>query len=1109
MAELPSFAVYNPDLLDRDALVSLFVARLPLLERLIDDLRRDDGTGASQHQLLIGSRGMGKTTLLRRIAYAVQDEAGLSGRWLPLVFPEEQYNIARLSDLWVNCLDALGDVLEDRDRDADAERLDAQIAGLPSDDEGRRAGEALALLERWAHALSRRFVLLIDNIDLVLERLKKSDWAIREVLSSARHLKVIGASAVVLESTFQYDAAFYDFFRIHELRGLDEIEARAVMENLARIRNTPAVIEKLTHDPGRFRTLHTLTGGNPRTLVLLYNVLALDSETDVYRNLEQLLDLCTPLYKARFEALPAQAQQVVDALALRWDPALAADLAGDTRLEVNAVSSQLNRLAQQGIVEKAEIPPGVRNGFQISERFFNIWYLMRASRRVRRRLVWLVEFLKLFYGGSEFQARAKRFVHREASADDLLCQREAEVAFAYANGVDDKQLKAALEVRALELLLTQNKERQELDKLFDFQGDDASLKPIADRIAAWKQLRSQVFSTRIRWPKGVTAKDFWDLLSGDEFRSFNEKARRASELPARGAAEIRKFVDDLKSTKERADRSKTMAKERLALRLALQKGIMREAWDVEAAQAASDRLGTRLVMLALIWLGLRKEISYEERFKLLQTVAYAFVGPGEWACAARALSSGGEEILIRRFLESYSPRPRDPEFWGQAVHFLEGSEHATAAEAVLRAGLKFLPEDAGLWNNLSVVLGRDQQRFAEAEAAAKTALKLDESLVFARTNLGNTLMMQGRFEEAFEIFKNVNSLEPERAGNWRNQAECLRRMGRFQDAESAVRKAIALGDDLATVPLGHILVESGKLEEAAAEFQRIADSDSETSFDALLELGSVRQRQERLDEAESAFARAKKLRPTASEPFLQIGLLHERRRRWADALSSFQRAVEVNATDDHSWRHLAIALEREGNEPAAADAYRRLLALSPDDPQALNELAWNLRQQEPVEAEKLARRAVEVEKDNRASQHTLADILLRRRNWIEAAPIIKQFLGDESFISDAENWSHFVELFRLANSAGRAQESLELLRNAGLDERWRPLYAAIAAHAEGGRTALRRLAPEVRKPAEVLFDQIGLSTDSAEKAISQRQHSRNNRALAGGRKRRGTPSDPR
>ena len=34
--------------------------------------------------------------------------------------------------------------------------------------------------------------------------------------------------------------------------------------------------------------------------------------------------------------------------------------------------------------------------YQVAERFFNIWYLMRASRRVRAKLRWFVEFLRVF-----------------------------------------------------------------------------------------------------------------------------------------------------------------------------------------------------------------------------------------------------------------------------------------------------------------------------------------------------------------------------------------------------------------------------------------------------------------------------------------------------------------------------------------------------------------------------------------------------------------------------------------------------------------------------------------------------------------------------------------
>src|SRR5215510_13265877 len=138
----PSLAVYNPALLKKEDLIAHFVARRPLLDQLVGELRRSGKTGY-QHQLIIGSRGSGKTTLLRRLRYAIEDDAELSSSWIPLVFPEEQYNVSRLSDLWVNCLDALSAALERRNREDEVEALDRRMDKLPADDEKRRAQAAL------------------------------------------------------------------------------------------------------------------------------------------------------------------------------------------------------------------------------------------------------------------------------------------------------------------------------------------------------------------------------------------------------------------------------------------------------------------------------------------------------------------------------------------------------------------------------------------------------------------------------------------------------------------------------------------------------------------------------------------------------------------------------------------------------------------------------------------------------------------------------------------------------------------------------------------------------------------------------------------------------
>ncbi len=458
-------ALYNPRLWQANEVRAYYVARPALLDRIVDDLKREDTNNHPQHRLIVGLRGMGKSTLLRRIAVAVEDDAQLNTSWLPLSFPEEQYNVASLSDFWLNCLDALSDLLESRGQVAESVRLDAEVEQLD-----RKDGEdALGALLRTAGTLQRRLLLLVDNIDLVVDRIKNEDWKLREVLQAHPEILIVGASAKMLEDSYNYRAAFYDFFKIDELRGLSEAEMRETIVNLARLGKAEHIIKRIDADPARLRVLHTLTGGNPRTAVLLYGVLLKGIDGDVRSDLEGLLDEVTPLYKSRFEELPPQSQQLLDKLALHWHPASAAVLAKQLGWKVNLVSAQLDRLIGAGIVERVKAPKSKRLNFQIGERFFNIWYLMRTSRRLRRRLIWLVECLRGLYSNEELQALAKQRMAKAAS--DI---RDAETLVALSDAIDNQSYKRALINRALELMQTDDT-RKQISELFDFEGEDKEI----------------------------------------------------------------------------------------------------------------------------------------------------------------------------------------------------------------------------------------------------------------------------------------------------------------------------------------------------------------------------------------------------------------------------------------------------------------------------------------------------------------------------------------------------------------------------------------------------------------------------------------------------------
>src|SRR5262249_15141854 len=146
------------------------------------------------------------------------------------------------------------------------------------------------------------------------------------------------------------------------------------------------------------------TGGNPRVLALIYQLLERSESDSVFSDLEVLLDQLTPFYKARVEEYQSDQQRaIIDAIALHWDPITSHDLARITGIDLTTISPQLIRLKNDGLVE--DVPrSGARAGYQLIERFFNIWYLMRhGTRRTRQKMYWLTAFLKSFYAPDELQ----------------------------------------------------------------------------------------------------------------------------------------------------------------------------------------------------------------------------------------------------------------------------------------------------------------------------------------------------------------------------------------------------------------------------------------------------------------------------------------------------------------------------------------------------------------------------------------------------------------------------------------------------------------------------------------------------------------------------------
>jgi hypothetical protein len=73
-------------------------------------------------------------------------------------------------------------------------------------------------------------------------------------------------------------------------------------------------------------------------------------------------------------------------------------------------------------------------------------------------------------------------------------------------------------------------------------------------------------------------------------------------------------------------------------------------------------------------------------------------------------------------------------------------------------------------------------------------------------------------------------------------------------------------------------------------------------------------------------------------------------------------------------------------------------------------------------------------------------------------------------------------LFREAVSAGKARAAADLLDRLGMADRWQPLREALEVVAIGRRDYLKRLAPEIRRPAEKILEQLDVDALSANRS---------------------------
>lgn len=398
--------IYNPDRKGRQQLIAEFVVRTQILDEIMQDLESSDMKTPEQHYLLVGQRGTGKTTLLYRIKYAIEDSNKLKEWLIPVIFSEEQYHISELVNLWENICHTLEDYygFENLYTEVEQHVNKANFEELAYD-----------ILEKHLNKRKRKLVLLIDNIGDLLQKLEdKEVRRLRELLQTKSHIRIIAASPFYLDNILDYKQPFFEFFKVHRLDGLNKEETEQLLLKLGEVYNEKEKIERILNEtPERVETLRLLTGGVPRTIALMFRIFVDHEHESSVKDMERILDAVTPLYKHRMDDLPKQQQKIVDAVSRNWDAISVKELKEKTRLDSKAISAQLNQLEKNQIIEKRTSKKTKNHLYLIRERFWNIWYLMRYGRKFdKERVVWLVRFMESWFSRHELEQRIVDFTNK-------------------------------------------------------------------------------------------------------------------------------------------------------------------------------------------------------------------------------------------------------------------------------------------------------------------------------------------------------------------------------------------------------------------------------------------------------------------------------------------------------------------------------------------------------------------------------------------------------------------------------------------------------------------------------------------------------------------------
>jgi tetratricopeptide (TPR) repeat protein/ABC-type iron transport system FetAB ATPase subunit len=1078
-------------LLDED-LLRAFVVRRNDLKLLLDVVAGNTGSTANRHLIIIGPRGLGKTTLLRAIAASVRLNPDLSANWYPVVYGEESYNVTSAGEFWLECIYHI----QKQENTSDLEQIYNNLRKEPDEDVLRE--RCLNAVMEVSRRMGHRLLLCIENLNMLFEDQieDKEGWSIRYALQNCPEIMLLGTATTHFDQIDNVESALFEQFKVHYLEPLSVGDCRRLWSYITGIDISSREI----------RPVHILTGGNPRLIQIWAEFASNTSFKDTIDKLSRLVDDYTDYFKSQLDCLSPQERKVFVGLLELWDPSTTRQIAELARTQVNATSSVLARLEKRGaIIRDRSSPPR----WQVAERLFNIYYLMRRRGTAADRVQALVKFMTVYYHRDQLVERVAElareacglepnlrrdhyvavehlleefgFVERGKvfqllpsaflAADDLpasiraLCSTTRHTADALAK--DSKN--AAQSKRTLESLrrvveLLENDRADEATNLLITLAQNGN-SPVVAHSLAIVYLSQNKLEDAEKHARAAIA------TQGSPFNSWLILGKILERQEGRLSDAIAAFRKAIAFEPLNAE-----ASERLG------DALLREGTNVDDARTALRKVTKLAPQRAVAWSKLGQALDLLGRYREAEVAFKRAINLDE--SNANAWGAFGTHIM-------------------RARHNLAEAEHA------FRRVLEYNPETIAGRLKLANVISHFPERAAEARELYSQAMELSpEDEVRAPIEFSRYLRHRGDLEQARLILERAVTAAPRNPEILAELASVLeeskrptveveqallraisvaRNAGRYwvylgiflsrlpnkeSEAENAFRKATTAspGDCAAWFSLGRFYLSKGRVTDAETAFRVALDQNPRYAC-ALPSL--VKCIEGSTGSAENIIAllsRTLEADPNNGGAHFLLGKqLWRLNREVSGAQAELVAAIRKGAPASEVWDELvSMILASYASKDAIIAAFMEVLRAVGRNPSAWNSVAWRIHRSQRADladfAVDLAQRAVDDSPDTWAFQHTLVATLVDADQLDRALALVLEL----SKLASDEELGDFIELCVAIARLGRSRDLVTLLEASSNAKSLEPLMAALRI-VSGDAI---HIAEEVRQVAQDIVGQI-------------------------------------